>query len=285
MAIVRKVLIDDFDETYPLLRNFNNTSLAMADWKRLFASHWESDAGHCGYVLVDGKKIVGYLGMLFSVRAVREQHHNKFCNISSWIVEKEYRNESFSLLLQLLKLKEYTVTNFTPDETTYVASKKLGFKEFETHSRILVPFPSLKALCGDCSIVDNKGAIKQFLKDDCRQIYNDHLFFDCIHLWIKTRTGGFYMILTKVLKKGVPAAQIHFISDLSYFKKIVESLTIKLCMKLKVLIVMIDERYLKGVSILFSARVKLPQPRIFKSESLKGEDIDSLYSELVVLNI
>jgi len=284
MAIVRKVLIDDFDETYPLLRNFNNTSLTKEGWKRLFVSHWESDAGHCGYVLVDGEKIVGYLGMLFSVRVVRGQHH-KFCNISSWIVEKKYRNESFSLLLQLLKLKEYTVTNFTPDETTYVASKKLGFKDFETHFRILIPFPTLKALRADYSIVDGRGVVKQFLKDNCRQIYNDHLFFDCLHLWIKTRTGGFYMVLTKVLKKGIPAAQIHFISDLNCFKENVASLIIKLCIKLKVLIVMVDERYLNGVSMLFSTRMKLPQPRIFKSESLKGEDIDSLYSELVVLNI
>ena len=93
------------------------------------------------------------------------------------------------------------------------------------------------------------------------------------------------MVLTKVLKKGIPAAQIHFISDLNCFKENVASLIIKLCIKLKVLIVMVDERYLNGVSMLFSTRMKLPQPRIFKSESLKGEDIDSLYSELVVLNI
>jgi len=31
MAIVRKVLIDDFEATYPLLKNFNNDSLTKED--------------------------------------------------------------------------------------------------------------------------------------------------------------------------------------------------------------------------------------------------------------
>jgi hypothetical protein len=45
MAIVRKVLIDDFEATYLLLKNFNNDSLTKEDRKRLFVDHWKSDAG------------------------------------------------------------------------------------------------------------------------------------------------------------------------------------------------------------------------------------------------
>ena len=47
----------------------------------------------------------------------------------------------------------------------------------------------------------------------------------------------------------------------------------------------IDDRYVKNINVPLSKRIKLPQPRVFKSEVLKSEDIDSLYSELAVLNL
>ena len=34
MTIVRKALVDDFDDTYPLLKNFNNSALAKENWKQ-----------------------------------------------------------------------------------------------------------------------------------------------------------------------------------------------------------------------------------------------------------
>ena len=284
MTVVRKALVDDFDDTYLLLKKFNNSALAKEDWKQLFINHWKTDTDYYGYVLVDDKKVVGYLGMLFAIKVIQGEPH-KLCNISSWIVQKQYRNESFALLLQLLKLKTHTITIFTPNKATYLASKKLGFVDFETHSRVFIPFPTLKCLQTDCFIVEDKEEVKKFLNQKYLKIYNDHLSFNCIHLWVKTKTNNFYIILTKVFKKGIPAARIHFVSDLNSFKQTLELLTIKLCLKLRVLIVIIDDRYVKNINIPLSKRIKLPQPRVFKSEVLKSEDIDSLYSELAVLNL
>ena len=248
MTVVRKALVDDFDDTYLLLKNFNNSALAKEDWKQLFINHWKTDTDYYGYVLVDDKKVVGYLGMLFAIKVIKGEPH-KFCNISSWIVQKQYRNESFALLLQLLKLKTHTITIFTPNKATYLASKKLGFVDFETHSRVFIPFPTLKCLQTDCFIVEDKEEVKKFLNQKYLKIYNDHLSFNCIHLWVKTKTNNFYIILTKVFKKGIPAARIHFVSDLNSFKQILELLTIKLCLKLRVLIVIIDDRYVKNINI------------------------------------
>ena len=101
MTVVRKALVDDFDDTYPLLKNFNNSALAKEDWKQLFINHWKTDTDYFGYVLIDGKKVVGYLGMLFAIKVIQGEPH-KLCNISSWIVQKQYRNDLQVSLFYLL---------------------------------------------------------------------------------------------------------------------------------------------------------------------------------------
>ena len=78
MTIVRKALVDDFDDTYPLLKNFNNSALAKENWKQLLISHWKTDTDYYGYVLVDDKKVVGYLGMLFAIKVTKRRIPRKF---------------------------------------------------------------------------------------------------------------------------------------------------------------------------------------------------------------
>ena len=284
MATVRKALPGDFNKTYPLLEKFNNASLKREDWEQLFVNPWKSLEEHCGYILVEAGRVVGYLGALFSARRIQGQEY-KLCNVTSWIVEREYRNQSFLLLLPLLTLREHTVTIFSPNKATYVASKKLGFEDFETHIRLISPFSGIRGFFENCSIVENKRFISRFLDEECLKIYRDHLPFRCSHLLIKTKYGTFYLITTRVTKKNIPVAQIHYVSDLEVFFKSIEALKLKICLRLKVFALLIDERFMRGNTISFSLRMKLPHPRIFKSDLLKEDAIDSLYSELVILNL
>jgi hypothetical protein len=284
MAIARKALPEDFDKTYPLLEKFNNVTLKRRDWEQLFANPWKNKEEHCGYILHDDGKVVGFLGTIFSERTIQGQQH-KFCNVTSWIVEKEYRNQSFLLFLPLLTLKGYTTTIFSPNEASYISSKKLGFKDFETHNRVLLPFKGIRGLFESCSVVEDKKLICQTLYDECLRIYHDHQSFQCNHLFVKTKFGNFYLIATRVIKKNIPVAQIHFISDLGIFLKSLEIVRLKICIRLKVFMLLVDERFMRGKDVSFSFRMKLPQPRVFKSDFLKSNAIDSLYSELIVLNL
>ena len=284
MATVRKALPEDFNKTYPLLETLNNVSLKKEDWEQLFVNPWNNLEDYCGYILTDADEVVGYLGMLFNTRIIHGQEY-KFCNITSWFVEREYRNQSFLLLLPLLALREYTITIFSANEATYIASKKLGFEDFETHIRLISPFVGVRGFLGNCSIVEDDRVINQSLDEECLKIYRDHLCFRCIHLLIKTKYGTFYLITTRVTRKSIPAAQIHYISDLDVFLESIEIIKLKICLKLKVFMLLIDERFIQGNKISFSLRIKLPQPRVFKSDLLKEDAIDSLYSELIILNL
>ena len=284
MATVRKALPEDFEKTYPLLEKLNNTTLKRIDWEKLFKNPWNDLEEHCGYLLIEADKIVGFLGTLFNSRKSQGQNYN-FCNVTSWIVEKEYRNQSFLLLLPLLSLKKYNITIFSPSEATYLASKKLGFQDFETHKRLITPIPTIKGFFEDCSIENKNTSIEKSLDKNYLKIFLDHQSSNCAHLLITTKFGTLYMIATRVKKKNVPVAQIHFISDLNIFSKSINIIKLKIFFKLKVFLLLIDERFVKGMDIPCSIPLKLPFPRVLKSGSLNGENIDSLYSELIILNL
>ena len=64
-----------------------------------------------------------------------------------------------------------------------------------------------------------------------------------------------------------------------------ESIKLKICIKLKVFILILDERHIGKNKISFSFRVRLPQPSVFKSKLLDKSAIDSLYSELIILKL
>ena len=284
MATARKAFPEDFDKTYPLFEKFNNVGLKKRDWEQLFLNPWKSRERHCGYILLEDNKVVGYLGTLFSERIIQSQE-NKFCNVTSWIVEKEFRNQSFLLLLPLLTLKGYTTTIFSPNNATYIASKKLGFKDLETHIRLIFPFTVMRRFFNNCSIFEDNELLSNILDQQHLKIHYDHLSFSCRQLFIKTKYGSFYLVATRVVKKKIPVAYIHFISDLSIFLKSIENIKLKVCVRLKVFLMLVDERFMRGSKVAFSKKIKLSQPKVFKSDSLKKDEIDSLYSELIVLNL
>lgn len=59
-----------FEEIHQLLLDFNNSDITKDDWRNLFSHSWKGDDDQYGYVLVDGGKIVGFLGTIFSEREV-----------------------------------------------------------------------------------------------------------------------------------------------------------------------------------------------------------------------
>lgn len=284
MTVLKKAAAEDFEKIYPLLLRFNNRRLKREDWLRLFVDHWGSHEGHFGYVLLDNGRAVGFLGLIFANRLINGRTH-KFCNITSGIVKKAYRSESLSLFLPLLHLKGYTMTDFTPSKEVYLILKKLGFEDLETHINIIPPLPSLVRLNGKCFIVFDKSAIKGHLSEENLKIYHDHLNFKTIHMLLESGHETCYVVLNKTRKRFFPFAQIHHISNLDLFFKYIGCIRTRICLRLGVCGLLISQRYLKNCKPNGLIRIRRPQPTLFKSGSLKKDDVDTLYSESLVLNM
>jgi len=283
MPVVRKAQAEDFEKVFPLLLGLDAPQ-SMDSWRQLFVDHWGAGEGHFGYVLIDKERVVGFLGIISSNRYLRKRIQ-KICNITSWIVQPKYRNAGIQLLLPLLSIRNCTLTNLTPNRQVYKILTALGFKEFERSCRLIFPIPASRQFVKKCILTADRDIIGQQLDDDNLTIYNDHLSFKCIHQLLISNHGYCYMVISRTLKRGLPFANIHYISDFNLFVEYIERIRLYLCARLKAVALIIDERILKGKKIRFSAKFRLQAPRLYKSDILNADDIDGLYSELLVLNL
>ena len=280
MAVVRKAREEDFEMVCHLFPKFNNPQLTHEHWKRLFQDPWNCNEDYFGYLLDDGQKAVGFLGFIFSRRQIKGVER-KFCSLTSWVVQDDYRSQSILLFLPVLKLKEITFTILTASKLTFDVAKKLGFRELETHLRVIPPWPSFRS---GQKLVINEKEIRDGLSADALQLNLDHSHLACRHFLIRSENGNCHFIVTRTQRKNFPFAHVHYVSDRRVFLESLDAIKLLLCLEMKTVSILIEERYLKGAPLAFSYKYSLPQATLYKSDVLDVNDIDTLYSELLVLN-
>lgn len=284
MFTIRKAVSADFEQVYPLLHGFGDSPIAKEHWRKIFVPPWNTREDFCGYVLLRDDEVKGYLGLIFSERILGDKAE-KFCNMTSWIVAEDSRSQSLKMLLEVLKLKDYTLTNFTASPTVATILSKLGFTEFAVHQRVLLPLPRLAFTRRGLRCEFDAAAIKSKLSGENLRIFNDHEELDCRHLLLRSDRGDCYVVLKNIVRKQLTWAKVHHLSNRQVFQECMERLIARVCFRLRVCGVMVDERYVEGCR--FRASVSYPHQRraYFKSKSVTDQNlIDTLYSEVVILH-
>ena len=284
MVTVKKATVKDVDKLLPLLLELDSINQTQKEWRSLFKFHWDDSQNYFGYVMYDGDTAVGFLGLLFSRRVVKDKINN-FCNISSWIVKKEYRRQSLHLLLPILELDNYTITVLTCNAGTYFITKKLGFVDLELGQRVILPLPFLLKSKPSTNIIFDHSEIEKQLEGETLKIYHDHRNLNCFHILICGPKGICYLVGARTIKKNIPLAHIHYVSDHRVFSSHISAVSGRLCWKIKVIGLLVDERLLQRETIFPSIHFSLTHPRVYKSNTLKSSDIDLLYSEYQILNL
>jgi hypothetical protein len=161
----------------------------------------------------------------------------------------------------------------------------LDFKNLETKTRILLPYFNPFAKKNIEFFYGNE--IENEIAEDrnLSKIFNEHKKYKCFHLLLKTSEGKCMIVFTKVKRKKLPCANIHFISDSELFIKYISCIKWEIIRRNKTLFIFFDERFTNYKKILFSISCKRKIPKKFKSNSLTEKDIDNLCSELILLNI
>jgi hypothetical protein len=249
----------------------------------LFTTNWDSPENHCGYLLEHDGEVKGFLGLLFSERTVHGGLE-KFCNMTSWIVKQEARGHSLKLLLEALKLKDYTFTNFTPSHDVATILQKLGFTELQGSEQILLPVPGFSYARTSYRCVFDIEEIGRRLNDVDRKIFTDHQGFNCRHVLVSEGDRYCYLIFKNRVYKRLPFARVHYLSNRELFASSIDSIRTNLCWRLKVAGLMVNSRYVDGQGFSYSRPYPQQCPTFFKSGSLRASDIDTLYSEMILLH-
>ncbi len=277
---IEKVTAEAFEEVLPLLAPFekNNPHLTSDRWRRLFHYPWKVADDTRGFVLRDGGRIGGFVGTLLSERLIAG-NLERFCNITSWIVLPEFRAHSFPLMAEALADTDATITGLTSPAEHARMNALLGYQPLETHLRIILPRPNLRRLAAGlrCRSAELEG--------EERRLCEDHRQLPCRQLSLTDGSKTCHVVFTRTKGRRYWFSHVHHISDPEFFLGTLERWQWAFFRAHGTVLTMIDERLVAGRDIPGSRLAALPTPRLFMSPRLRPEQIDNLYTELVVLGL
>lgn len=284
IAGVRRASLADFGGIYALLGQFNNKELSKEDWKALFTHNWGEPDDASGYVLVNREKIVGFFGTIFKLR---EFHgvKRRMCNLTSWIVEPQFRGQSLELLYRILEHSDATITCLTASEIAGKIYQAKGFKILDSGTAIIPVMPGwLNKLKGGASrkgLEAVTGGIEGFLTDGEKELHKEHKPYGCRHLVIRHGADNCYLIATTVKAQWLKLGYVHYIGNHGLLRDSFTQAARLLADRLKVNALMIDQRMLRDLPV--KLRFTYPRAKFFRPVGIEGRDVDNLYSEMILL--
>lgn len=275
---ITKVQLKDKKKVINFLKKNHKFKLTNKQYESLFNNNWSKNK-KLGIAIKVNQEIVGFIGLLFSDNFYYLKTKIRIVNIHSWVVKKEFRYLSLSLLNQLND-KSYVFVS----QSTLLNLKdiflKMGWKILDKNF-YMIPlfFYYSKKISYNFNFQKSKN-IKKFVED--------HLKYNCKYMNINC--GELEIIFKLRRKKLFKFAEILFLSDFNYFNKYIKSISKVLFKEYRVLTIKTDERFLnnknKNLYKLFKINYKT-HLKVFRNtknnQKIKSSYISNLYSEFQLI--
>jgi hypothetical protein len=277
---------ETFEEALPLFAAFQNPPISPDHWWRLFNYSWPSRDRTRGFVLRDGKRIVGFFGTILYERMI-DGRLERFADLTSWVTLPEYRNHSLRLFEAVASLKDRTLTCHTAIRPIHALYHRFGFKELE--NKWIVILPTWNLLRPDTWF---RGRITTSLERILKTLegpeaaYVRELESDICHPMLVTYRGRHCLIIfTRSKGRRVHFSRIHHIGNREIFLACIDHICWRLALANRTLPVAVDARLLEGHVPRGGRETPLALVSVYRSNTLRPDQIDNLYSELTVLGL
>ncbi len=279
-----------FEAIHPLLVMLD-PGPTKEQWRGLVVDYgWSTEENCIGYVLVAGQEIVGFMGTLFSRRMV-DGKEVKLCNSHSWVVKEGFRGHSLSLLVEVLRLKGYTITALTARPEVGPVLEKMGFKVLDRNVRMFFPRPVLPRLARKDipDISADRRVIGETLPAGDLKIFTDHSACSCGHVVVRDSHGHCYIAFSNRLQRKygrkIPYSHIHYISNYDLFLRHLGRINLYFLKIFGSWFLALDERLMRDRRVRFSGAHCLTTPRYYRGGVLAPDQIDNLYTEMVAWSL
>ena len=275
-----------FEPAYLLLSGLSGSRCSKDCWRNIFEPRLPSPFDHCGYALMDGKEMAGFIGTIFSERTL-DGRKTVVCNITSWFVKEQYRSQSLSLLFPILNLKDCLLTNLTPTDTVSEILLGFDFKPLDARRVIFLPFLPLSAFLpgGKPSLITEPGAVQAALNPRDLRFFKDHRKYNCSHVVFRKDGAYCYIIFNRTVLKGLPFCQLHYCSDPAFFARHAGYIKFELFSLSRAPFIMAEPRILGGTAPGISVTYTRAHPPLYRAPEGVKPPADNLYTELLALNL
>lgn len=262
-----------------------NANLTVAEWVAVISPPWAVGQPNYGFLLRAGEQVAGVHPALYSVREI-EGRVERFCNLHAWCVLKEYRSHSLRLLLALLSQKGYHFTDLTPSEKVETLNSALKFFHLDV-TCVLIPNLPLPFLCPRTRVIYEPAEIERTLRGHDLEIYRDHAraTAGALHAVISKDGETCYIMFRKQRRRNLRLfAYILHVGNQKLFRITAGHLFRHILVHHKIPATLAELRVV-GFRPKGSIMLKSKRPKMYRSENLRPEQIDYLYSELTCMPI
>ena len=286
---VVEAMPEHFEGIYPLLRSLNDKTLSKMEWNRLLTHPW-GEGKPFGYALrAEDGTYVGFLGTVYSRREIDGETHD-VCNLTSWVVDPAYRQHSLKLAFAALKDRQSTITAFTATKDVSPIWAKLGLQPMEPEYAIAYNWNPLAGIGSRWGAATEPEDIRGRLSPEEQRIFEDHAAYDCRHLVLFSKRNPertCYLVFNATRIKGLPVAHLHYAGDRAVFAEAAPYALWRIGLRTGAPLTLVPRRFApEGLRGALSVRYRFRPDKIFyRSARLQAEQLDNLYSELVLLNL
>jgi len=285
MAQVAKARLEMADDIYRFFAEGLEPAAARAQvdkfYRPIFDCRWSREEDHFGHVLLDRGEIAGFVGAFFVQRPLGGVER-RFCNLTTWKVREQNRNESILLILPFLRLKDCTVTGRTAARGIFAIHQKLGFSLLDDRAIIVPTLLGRRAAAG-VEVCGGDPLIWKLPEPELRLV-QDHAPYRCRPVLLQKGGRSLLVMLTLAQKFRVTVACVQYLSDVGLFLELLPQLKEEVSRSLGAPFLWIEKRLLGGAGIPFSYDYRSPFVHLYKSSELEPGAIDNLYTEMVVFN-
>jgi hypothetical protein len=265
-----------------------NQRVSAEAWARSVDVPWKVDAPNHGFMLVDehidgdihSKQILGVYLAFYSERSI-EGRVERICNLGAWCVVPDQRFHSVRLLKALLAQEGYHFLDLSPSGSVVALNTRLNFEFLDTATALVpnLPWPSVPT---SAAISADPARIDATLTGEELRRYRDHAGAAAARHVVLTRGDEWcYVIFRKDRRRNLPVfASILHVSNPDLLRRMGRRFSRHLLVRHGVLATLAELRVV-GQRPRGSVMLRTPRRKMFKSPSLRPDQIDYLYSELV----
>lgn len=260
-------------------RAFPRAKWDRTGWDALLSGRWGGPKDSFAITARDQGQLVGVLGL---VTAHRETALGRMttANMTSWYVEKSYRGQGVgSKILDLVTADpQITVTNFSSARGAVPVVERAGFVPLDTER--LIWHPSGGPILPIHRVVPKSAKLSP--KD--ARVIADHAGLNLTPVVAETSDGPCTLILSiKQKHDDYVTHEIMYLSDRNLFaahaRKIADSLLPR-----QGAILSVDRRFAMPAAEPDEIE-SIPVPRFYTPGRMPPEDVDHMYSEIVLLDM
>jgi hypothetical protein len=258
-----------------------NSRVPAANWCAAMTPAWSDGPNHGFHLRADGAVVGAYLA-LYSHRTI-DGRTEQFCNLAAWCVLEQYRFSSVRLLKALLAQPGYHFTDFSPSGNVVALNLRLGFVALDTATDLVVnlPWPTRP---GRGRVTSNRAAIERTLVGEDLAVFLDHADAPGVkHLLVSNSAGHCHVMFRRDRRKKLPlfASLVH-VSNVTVLRQEWRRVARRLLTR-RGLPFTLAERRITDFRPVPSVKLGSPRPKMYRSDRLRADQIDYLYSELVAV--